>query len=155
MARTKKIDPGYKEQLNLQKYANRRRQEIQDFISKRNPTFITLHEASAAIGSKDPHYENKIFAVLDPQIVASLSYEPIRRVHNIQKLDEDRKIWLIKYWEDKYEIDITPGSEFPEWNHQVGLVFIGCSYYSDYHYTSVYDFPSCLIATFLLVKKEE
>lgn len=155
----KTLDPGYQDQLDLQKYAKRRRQEINDFIAKMNPAFMTLFEAEKALRSKDPHYENKIHAILDPLIVASLSYDPIRKVTKIQKIGLKRKQWLIDYWLTKYEIDISPEGDFGDWEYQVGLLFE--NWWFDYHYqeyypaSQVYDYPSCLIATFLVPKKEE
>ncbi len=159
MARTKKIDSGYKEQLDLQKYANQRRQEIQDFLEKHHPTFMTLHEAKQGLTSGDPHYENKLYAILDPQLVASLPYKPVRLVTKIREIDPERIQWLINYWEERYEVDISDQGDFGEWNHEVGLNFISSywdyDYHTRYYYDRTYDFPSCLIATFLLVKKEE
>ena len=158
-----KIDPTYKEQLDLQKYADRRRQEIQDFITQKNAIHMTLHEAKQLLNSDphfdDPHYEKKIYAVLDPLIVASLSYKPVRLVVTIREITLKRKQWLINYWQEKYEIDVSETSEFGDWNHQVGLLFkswwYDYNYYEYYEDERIYDYPSCLIATFLLIQEGE
>ncbi|PWI49482.1 hypothetical protein CEE45_01440 [Candidatus Heimdallarchaeota archaeon B3_Heim] len=148
------IDPSYQEQLDIQKYADQRRQEIHDFLARHKTRLMTLTEVSKAFESQDPYYHGRIFAVLDPQVVASLSYNPIRQVHSTSKITNNRKQWFIDYWEKKYEIDISPDSvDFDEWTYQVCLVFENYSYYNGDYYISVYDYPSCLIATFLLAKE--
>lgn len=147
----KAIDPSYREQLDLQKYADHRRKQINDWIKREDTALITLAEAIQNL-NRIEYYEvyTNIYAILDPLIVASLDYHPVMNVAYIRNVSTEKKQWLIDYWKKKYEINVSEGEESPfsSWEYEVGLIF------NNYYYESIYDYPSCLMATFLLIKKK-
>ncbi|MFX0170928.1 MAG: hypothetical protein ACFE9L_03315 [Candidatus Hodarchaeota archaeon] len=147
------MDPGYQEQLELQKYVDHRRSQINDWINREDTTLITLSEAIQKLKRID-YYEvsTNIYAILDPLIVGSLDYHPDRNVAHIREVSPERKQWLIDYWKQKYKIDVSESEESPfsSWRYEVGLIFTNWSYYYEAEYESVYDYPSCLTAAFLI-----
>ena len=85
----KKLDPGYQEQLEIQKYAENQRKNIQKFIESHQPRMMTLLEAKKWL--KNPTSPGKMYGVIDPIVVASLDYYLVRQVMNIGETSDYQK----------------------------------------------------------------
>lgn len=138
--------------IDLTKYAESQREEMMDFIHSPDYEieFFGLNKLwDKLFAIKFNNKNNTIYAILKPDLAASLSYLLIQVVSDMRKItQEESKQFLIRYWKNKYEIDLE------DFDHIVQLEFENYSSWNDEPYYSYYDYPDCVFDNFCIrIKK--
>lgn len=109
-------------------------------ISDNNPIErikITLQEANSLLNAIQTSSDSQtIVALINDEIAGLLDYTPLRKVAFIRPISAAQKRFLIKYWREKYDIDLVQHDSYDNWIYEIGLIFDTRNGEKNYSYPS-------------------